>query len=149
MDGFLPFLCAVFTTDTLYHPLCNNAICAFASSYSFVVIPGPSHAFCNVILKFFITDSTFRTSVSLFPSCLPFSKPISRIPVFTSMPKQFFAKAAGQISNLALQFRVCGSDTNSQLKNQHISVIFQPYYHASFSANTFRYYFIKKTTSRI
>ena len=42
------------------------------------------------------------------------------------MPKQFFAKAASQISNLALQSRVCGSGTNPQLKNQHISVIFQP-----------------------
>ena len=38
-----------------------------------------------------------------------------------------FAKAASQISNLALRSRVCGSGTNSQLKNQHISVIFQPY----------------------
>ena len=44
--------------------------------------------------------------------------------------REIFAKAASQISNLALQFRVCGSDTNSQLKNQHISVIFQPYLHA-------------------
>jgi len=42
------------------------------------------------------------------------------------MPKQFFAKAASQISNLALQSRVCGSGTNSGLKNQHIGVIFQP-----------------------
>ena len=41
-----------------------------------------------------------------------------------------FAKAASQISNLALRSRVCGSGTNSQLKNQHISVIFQPYLHS-------------------
>ena len=46
------------------------------------------------------------------------------------MSKQFFAEAASQISNLALQFRVCGSGTNSQLKNQHISVIFQPFLHS-------------------
>lgn len=38
-----------------------------------------------------------------------------------------FAKAVSQILNLALQFRVCGSGTNSRLKNQHISVIFQPF----------------------
>jgi len=49
------------------------------------------------------------------------------------MPKHFFAEAASQISNLALQFRVCGSGTNPQLKNQHINVIFQSFLHSEAS----------------